>query len=235
LRHVSAVGAATLVAGATFSVAASAQTGDVRPDQVASAAVVPTAPESASGTGPGEDGDDFFADRPTPSEEELAAAREESRGAAEAAADDAVRSFSGEGEDVPAPEPEPEPESAGTGGSSEPSGPSGSSGSTASASDGSARETARQMVLDEGWSESQFSECLEPLWEKESNWNHTAENTGSGAYGIPQALPGSKMSSHGDDWRTNPATQIAWGIDYIKGRYGDPCGAWTHSQANNWY
>jgi hypothetical protein len=91
------------------------------------------------------------------------------------------------------------------------------------------------MVLDEGWSESQFSECLEPLWEKESNWNHTAENTGSGAYGIPQALPGSKMSSHGDDWRTNPATQIAWGIDYIKGRYGDPCGAWTHSQANNWY
>ncbi|RKS10836.1 hypothetical protein DFP74_6619 [Nocardiopsis sp. Huas11] len=219
LRHVSAIGAATLVAGATFTVAAFAQSGEVEPDQVTSAAVATAAPEAE--TTPE---DDFFAARPTPSEEDLAAARQESRSAAEAAADEAVRSSSGEGEDVPEPEPEPEPES-------EPE----SESSAAPVPAGSAKEIAQQMVLDQGWSADQFSDCLEPLWEKESNWNHTAENPSSGAYGIPQSLPGSKMSSHGDDWRTNPATQIAWGLDYIKDRYGDPCGAWAHSQANNWY
>ena len=66
-------------------------------------------------------------------------------------------------------------------------------------------------------------------------WNAAAENPSSGAYGIPQSLPGSKMATHGSDWRTNPETQIRWGIDYIKGRYGTPCGAWAHSEANNWY
>ncbi|ADD40446.1 lytic transglycosylase domain-containing protein [Stackebrandtia nassauensis] len=76
--------------------------------------------------------------------------------------------------------------------------------------------------------------CLEPLWDKESGWNEKASNP-SGAYGIPQALPGDKMASHGDDWQTNPDTQIRWGLDYIKGRYGDPCSAWDHSQANGWY
>ncbi|WP_304453498.1 lytic transglycosylase domain-containing protein [Nocardiopsis sp. YSL2] len=226
LRHAGAIGAATLVAGTTFSVAAFARTGDADPGQVASAVVAaPTTPDAEAAE------DDFFAAAPTRSEEDLAAAREESRSAAEAATAEAVQSSSGEGEDVPEPEPEPEPAES----EDSSAGASGPSGSAAPVPAGSAKEIALELVLAEGWSSDQFSGCLEPLWEKESNWNHTAENPSSGAYGIPQSLPGSKMSSHGDDWRTNPATQIAWGIDYIKGRYGDPCGAWSHSQTNNWY
>ena len=104
-----------------------------------------------------------------------------------------------------------------------------------SVSFGAAEGIALQMVTDEGWGADRFHGCLEPLWEKESNWNPYAENPSSGAYGAPQSLPGSKMATHGDDWRTDPATRIAWGIDYVKGRCGDPCGAWAHSQANNWY
>jgi hypothetical protein len=77
--------------------------------------------------------------------------------------------------------------------------------------------------------------CLDKLWKKESGWNHRASNAGSGAYGIPQALPGRKMASSGSDWRTNPATQIKWGLGYIKGRYNTPCGAWAHSQDVGWY
>lgn len=77
--------------------------------------------------------------------------------------------------------------------------------------------------------------CLDKLWTKESGWNHKARNPSSGAYGIPQALPGTKMKSAGSDWETNPATQIKWGLGYIKGRYGDPCGAWAHSQDVGWY
>lgn len=77
--------------------------------------------------------------------------------------------------------------------------------------------------------------CLEQLWTKESGWNEKAENTGSGAYGIPQALPGDKMATVADDWRTNPATQIRWGLGYIKGRYQTPCGAWEFFQNNNHY
>ncbi|MCH7230413.1 hypothetical protein L0U85_06020 [Glycomyces sp. L485] len=90
------------------------------------------------------------------------------------------------------------------------------------------------MTLDAGWDLEQFG-CLESLWDRESGWNETAYNAGSGAYGIPQSLPGDKMASHGDDWETNPATQIAWGLDYIEGRYGTPCGAWGHSESNGWY
>jgi hypothetical protein len=70
---------------------------------------------------------------------------------------------------------------------------------------------------------------------KESGWNHTAMNPSSGAYGIPQSLPGTKMATAGADWQTNPATQISWGLGYISGRYGSPCNAWAHSQAVNWY
>ena len=81
---------------------------------------------------------------------------------------------------------------------------------------------------------SQFS-CLDRLWTKESGWRTTADNPSSSAYGIPQALPGSKMASAGSDWRTNPATQIAWGLSYIAGSYGTPCAAWAHSQSHNWY
>ncbi|GAA2589886.1 hypothetical protein GCM10010399_20000 [Dactylosporangium fulvum] len=77
--------------------------------------------------------------------------------------------------------------------------------------------------------------CLEKLWQKESGWNHTAQNRSSGAYGIPQALPGSKMATVGADWKTNPETQIRWGLGYIKGRYKTPCAAWSHSQSTGWY
>ncbi|WP_404434514.1 phospholipase [Microbacterium lacus] len=90
------------------------------------------------------------------------------------------------------------------------------------------------MAANYGWGEDQFG-CLVALWNKESGWNYQAYNASSGATGIPQALPGSKMASAGADWQTNPATQIAWGLGYISGRYGNPCGAWGHSQSVGWY
>jgi hypothetical protein len=77
--------------------------------------------------------------------------------------------------------------------------------------------------------------CLEKLWTKESGWNERSSNSSTGAYGIPQALPGSKMATFGDDWKTNPATQIKWGLSYIKGRYDTPCGAWGHFLDVGWY
>jgi hypothetical protein len=90
------------------------------------------------------------------------------------------------------------------------------------------------LMLKDGFDIDQFP-CLDKLWTKESHWNTKASNSGSGAYGIPQALPGSKMGSEGDDWRTNPATQIKWGLGYIEGRYDTPCKAWSHSQSTGWY
>lgn len=97
------------------------------------------------------------------------------------------------------------------------------------------RSLAASMAAEHhGWGADQFA-CLDSLWAKESEWNHTAQNPSSGAYGIPQSLPGDKMSSHGSDWRTNPATQISWGLDYISQVYGTPCGAWGHSQSVGWY
>ena len=89
------------------------------------------------------------------------------------------------------------------------------------------------MVLKAGLTLDQMA-CLDKLWTKESHWTVTASNP-SGAYGIPQANPGSKMQTFGTDWKTNPATQIAWGLSYIKGRYSTPCGAWSHSQSSGWY
>lgn len=77
--------------------------------------------------------------------------------------------------------------------------------------------------------------CLDSLFNRESGWNPYAANPSSGAYGIPQALPGSKMASAGSDWRTNPYTQVRWGVSYIKSRYGTPCSAWAHSQSVGWY
>jgi len=77
--------------------------------------------------------------------------------------------------------------------------------------------------------------CLDKMWTHESNWRTTAENASSGAYGIPQALPASKMATFGSDYRTNPVPQIKWGLDYIKNRYSTPCGAWSFWQAHNWY
>lgn len=90
------------------------------------------------------------------------------------------------------------------------------------------------MMVEYGYSSSQWS-CLDNLWRRESGWNHLAANPYSSAYGIPQSLPGSKMASHGSDWRTNPRTQIAWGLDYINGRYGSPCGAWNAFLSKGWY
>jgi hypothetical protein len=90
------------------------------------------------------------------------------------------------------------------------------------------------MMLDAGFKIDQFP-CLDKLWKRESGWDYKARNDSSGAFGIPQALPGSKMASKGDDWETNPATQIAWGLDYIEGRYDTPCGAWNHSEDTGWY
>jgi hypothetical protein len=98
---------------------------------------------------------------------------------------------------------------------------------------GSAQAIAAGMVADRGWGTEQF-DCLVALWNKESGWRVNAYNP-SGAYGIPQALPGSKMASAGADWETNAATQISWGLGYIAGSYGSPCGAWQHSVDNNWY
>ncbi|GAA2235674.1 hypothetical protein GCM10010401_04460 [Rarobacter faecitabidus] len=99
---------------------------------------------------------------------------------------------------------------------------------------GSARAIAKEMVLDRGWDEDEFA-CLDALWQRESGWRVTAHNKGSGAYGIPQALPGSKMGSAGSDWRTSAETQIKWGLGYIKGRYKTPCGAWSFFKARNFY
>ena len=90
------------------------------------------------------------------------------------------------------------------------------------------------MAAQYGWGDDQFG-CLVALWAKESGWNANAYNASSGAAGIPQALPGSKMASAGADWATNPATQITWGLGYISGRYGTPCGAWDTSQSQGWY
>ncbi|MFF2052336.1 hypothetical protein ACFVU2_12120 [Leifsonia sp. NPDC058194] len=85
-----------------------------------------------------------------------------------------------------------------------------------------------------GWGGEQMS-CLIKLWTKESSWRADAYNRSSGAYGIPQALPGSKMASAGGDWMTNADTQINWGLSYISGRYGSPCAAWSFHLGHNWY
>ncbi len=96
------------------------------------------------------------------------------------------------------------------------------------------RDIAMSMLGDYGWSSEEFS-CLDSLWVSESNWNPSATNPSSGAYGIPQSLPAEKMATAGADWRTNPATQIEWGLDYIESSYGSPCNAWYFKQGNNWY
>lgn len=139
---------------------------------------------------------------------------------------------------TPTPEPEPEPvveSSSGASGSSESSGSGGSwAPPFVSPDPGSAQAIAYDMVAARGWGEDEFS-CLVALWNRESGWRVNAYNASSGAYGIPQSLPGNKMASAGEDWATNPATQISWGLGYIAGRYGAPCGAWGHSNAVGWY
>jgi hypothetical protein len=103
----------------------------------------------------------------------------------------------------------------------------------AAPSPGTAQAIAYTLVKAHGWDDSQF-QCLVALWNRESGWRVNAANP-SGAYGIPQSLPGSKMAAFGSDWATNPATQIKWGLSYITGSYGTPCAAWGHSNATGWY
>jgi hypothetical protein len=107
---------------------------------------------------------------------------------------------------------------------SRPSGPANPSG---------AQAIARDMVAARGWGDDQFG-CLVELWNRESGWNVYASNP-SGAYGIPQALPGSKMATAGADWQTNAATQITWGLGYIADRYGTPCAAYDTALSQGWY
>ncbi|WP_375486881.1 ubiquitin-like domain-containing protein [uncultured Jatrophihabitans sp.] len=98
---------------------------------------------------------------------------------------------------------------------------------------GSAKAIAKELLAKRGWGDDQYS-CLVQMWTRESGWRTSAANP-SGAYGIPQALPGSKMASAGPDWQTNAETQIKWGIGYIAARYNTPCGAWSFWQAHNYY
>lgn len=129
-------------------------------------------------------------------------------------------------EDMKPPPPPPEPEPV------EPQ--TTTSGSTTSSAPVSGNRAIGRDLMLQRWGADQWP-CLEQLWSHESGWSHTASNSSSGAYGIPQALPGSKMAAAGSDWQTNPATQIRWGLSYIGGRYGSPCNAWGFFQANNWY
>ncbi|AZM44942.1 hypothetical protein DMB38_03085 [Streptomyces sp. WAC 06738] len=122
--------------------------------------------------------------------------------------------------------------------------PNGSSASEGSGGSGGATEASQasvpttesgiQAAAREIVPADQFT-CFSSIVERESGWDHTATNPSSGAYGLMQALPGDKMASAGADWRTNPVTQIKWGLDYMNDRYGSPCGAWDFWQANNWY
>ncbi len=98
-----------------------------------------------------------------------------------------------------------------------------------------AQSIAYNMMASFGFSPQTYFGCLLDLWNRESGWVYDAENPTSGAYGIPQALPGSKMASAGSDWQTDPATQIRWGLGYIKEIYGNPCNAWAFEEANGYY
>jgi hypothetical protein len=141
--------------------------------------------------------------------------------AAQAAAEQKAAEEAAAARATPSPQAAPQASSAPA-----PSAPSNPSG---------AQATARDMMSARyGWGEDQFG-CLVSLWNKESGWNANAYNASSGATGIPQALPGSKMASAGADWATNPATQISWGLGYIAGSYGTPCAAWSKSQSSGWY
>ncbi|HET9657856.1 MAG TPA: hypothetical protein VFP72_21060, partial [Kineosporiaceae bacterium] len=98
-----------------------------------------------------------------------------------------------------------------------------------------AKDYARSRMASFGWSDPNEQVSLDRLWTRESGWQVDATNPTSGAYGIPQSLPASKLATAGADWRTNYRTQIDWGLNYIKDRYGSPAKAWAHSQATGWY
>ncbi|PPF71333.1 hypothetical protein C5E16_00515 [Clavibacter michiganensis] len=138
---------------------------------------------------------------------------------------------------APPPPPPPPVEtpspSTGSGSAAKSPGTGSGGGAIAIPDPGSAKGIARSILAARGMGDDQYA-CLDYLWTKESGWRVNAYNP-SGAYGIPQALPGSKMASAGADWQTNPATQITWGLGYIDSRYGSPCGAKAHSVLKNWY
>ena len=98
-----------------------------------------------------------------------------------------------------------------------------------------AKRIAKRKMKDMGWDDGSQFECLDTIFTEESGWRWDAENPDSGAYGIPQSLPAEKMASAGQDWRTNAATQIDWGLKYIRDRYGTPCAAYAERRAKGWY
>jgi hypothetical protein len=112
--------------------------------------------------------------------------------------------------------------------------PSGAAGATLTSAN-STVALGQQLASAYGWGTGPEWICLDELWTRESGWRMVWNYQGSGAYGIPQALPASKMASAGADYMTNPATQIRWGLGYIRSTYGDPCTAWAHEQADSWY
>ncbi|MEV5576211.1 lytic transglycosylase domain-containing protein [Spirillospora sp. NPDC052269] len=136
------------------------------------------------------------------------------------------------GKPVPSPTPSKSADPSGGGGGGN-GGGGGPSGDPVPA--GQAQQIAKGMLPSFGFSGSGQFGCLVKLWNRESGWNTHASNSSSGAYGIPQALPGNKMASAGSDWQNSASTQIKWGLGYIKNRYGTPCGAWAHSQSTGWY
>jgi hypothetical protein len=98
-----------------------------------------------------------------------------------------------------------------------------------------AKRVAKSILVEEyGFAEKEYK-CLNQLWTQESNWNYKSRNKKSGAHGIPQALPATKMNVVSTDWRTNPVTQIRWGLRYISIRYETPCKAWAKHKRSNWY
>ncbi len=110
----------------------------------------------------------------------------------------------------------------------------GSSASLPPPNPGTAQRIAYDLLSSYGWTPGTYFSCLNNIWTRESGWNYLAENA-SGAYGIPQALPASKMSSAGSDYLTDPRTQIVWGLGYIQATYGNPCNAWAFWQAHGYY
>jgi len=109
------------------------------------------------------------------------------------------------------------------------------SGAQISAAASSNVALGQQLAGGYGWGSGPQWTCLDELWTRESGWQLVWNTEGSGAYGIPQALPAAKMAAAGADYMTDPATQIRWGLGYIQGTYGTPCGAWAHEEADGWY
>jgi hypothetical protein len=101
-------------------------------------------------------------------------------------------------------------------------------------SDADPRDLTKALMPQFGMSSSEFG-CVDNIWSQESGWNVHAANPTSSAYGIPQALPGSKMASAGPNWESNAETQIKWGLGYIRDRYGSPCAAWGFKSSHGWY